>query len=154
MLVTPTLNLTLTPTLTLTLTLTKARTPLLNLPHVSSIAVALVATNAGSFPGAPPAAADGMRASRQVFYAYYDPRAPVIELSSPLSGPCGVGSAHVLSTFPGDCELIEVTPMSELMLSVHGSNFAPTPMLTCIYRSYYDEQKYFDTDLGYGDEHR
>ena len=85
-----------------------------------------------------------------------------------LTGPCGVGGAHVPSTFPGDRTLIEVsdlerrahalgarpsryryitvtlpfkkrlqyqvTPSSELMLSVHGANFAPTPMLTCVYR--------------------
>ena len=90
-----------------------------------------------------------------MLFTYYDLRAPpTIEVSSPLSGPCGVGGAHVPSSYPGDEGQIEVTPSGELMISLHGTNYAPTPMLTCVYR-YYEEQLL--DDFGYhsaNDEHQ
>jgi len=118
----------------------KARTPLPP-AHVESLSVPVEATDTGSFSGAPPAADDTLRASRTVLFTYFDPQAPpTIEVSSPVSGPCGVGGAHVPSSYPGDAiSQIEVTPSDELMISLHGTNYAPTPMLTCVYR-YYVEQ--------------
>ena len=49
-----------------------------------------------------------------------------------------------------------MTPSGELMISLHGTNYAPTPMLTCVYRYYDYEGPLFD-ELGYhstSDEHQ
>jgi hypothetical protein len=62
----------------------------------------------------------------------------------------------VPSSYPGDERQIEVTPSGELMISLHGTNYAPTPMLTCVYRYYDYEGPLFD-ELGYhstSDEHQ
>jgi len=115
-----------------------AQTVALRDPLLRSSSVPVDVSITGEFVAPPSLAAES---SEVALYTYYDPQAPpIIEVAQPVSGHCGVGGASALdtrSTSPIEIAshdvATEVHGQSEF-IDLWGNNFAPTPMLTCVFR--------------------
>ena len=107
---------------------------------VGSKSVPVDVSTHGDFAHRPP---PNMRAeaSAAALFTYYNPIAPpVIEASAPHAGHCGVGGAQVFDRRTharievADALVAERAHGEPAMVELWGDNFAPTPMLTCVYR--------------------
>ena len=92
----------------------RAVTPL-SPARVESVSVTVEVTNFGEFVAPPPLAnsrPNALRATQQVLFTYYDPRAPpIIYDATPVNGSCGVGGDVVQDTKTG--KDVEVSPRDE-----------------------------------------